>query len=100
MDEPGGLGHDMAAARQRVDEMKAVAKAREIGSRIARARELLEGTGWVMMRDVGTVTPADAPSEAIVTTNDDWRRGWATGHNACRAAMLASAKEQKTADGP
>lgn len=49
-----------------------------VTDRVARARELLEGTGLVLARDVGTWK---ARPDGTYT---DAAKGW----NACRAAML------------
>lgn len=53
-----------------------------MADRIVLARELLEGTGRVVARDVGEMqTPGDRWDDAA------WARQ--ESHNACRAAMLA-----------
>lgn len=57
--------------------------------RIALARELLEGTGRVVARDVAAI---EGVGELMVADNDRMRHAMvaarAAGWNACRAAML------------
>jgi hypothetical protein len=51
--------------------------------RIALARELLAGTGFVVAR-MAQAFPSDVPADVPIVQHNAYRRGW----NACRAAML------------
>lgn len=52
------------------------------------------------MAEAGLVRVRDVGEKAEPLFERDMAAGRRFGWNACRAAMLASAKEQKTADGP
>ena len=55
--------------------------------RIALARELLEGTGRVVARELEEV--ATVPYISGANSAYSYNAGYSDGHNACRAAMLA-----------
>lgn len=56
--------------------------------RIALARELLKGTGWVPARDIEAEVEAELRGPLSLRDVQALQVGRKIGHNACRAAML------------